>query len=62
MQGPPTVLVIHGHLAQYGQANEDIVDQPETVLHDVNGCVREDADVEALEESPKTMDPEEHQH
>lgn len=61
-QGPLTILVIHGHLAQYGQANEDIVDKPETILYNVNGCVREDADVEALKESPKAVDPEEHQH
>lgn len=61
-QGPLTILVIHGHLAQYGQANEDIVNKPETILHNVNGCIREDADVEALEESPKAVDPEEHQH
>ena len=49
-------------MAQYSQANEDIVDEPETVLHDVDGRIREDADVEALEEPPKAVDPEEHQH
>lgn len=49
-------------MAQYRQADKDIVDKPETVLHNVNGCVREDTDVEALEESPKAVDPEEHQH
>lgn len=61
-QGPLTILVIHGHLAQYRQANQDIVDKPETVLHDVNDRVREDTDVDALKESAQAVDPEKHQH
>lgn len=62
LQGPLTILVIHGRLAQDSQANQDIVDEPETVLHDVNHGVREDADVATLEESPQAVDPDGHQH
>lgn len=55
------ILVVHGHLAQNGQAHEDIVDEAKAVLHDVDGGPGEDADVQALEEAPQAVQPQEQQ-
>lgn len=53
---------VHRHLAQHSQADEDVVDKSKTVLHDVNHSIREDTDIEALEESPHAVQPQKHQH
>lgn len=49
------IPTVHWHLAQHSQANEDIVDKSETVLHDVNHDIGEDTDIEALEESSQAV-------
>lgn len=57
-----TIPAIHWHLAQHRQAHQDVVDESKTILHEVNHGVGEDTDVEALEESPPAVQPQEHEH
>lgn len=60
--GPLTTPAIQRHLAQHSEAHQDVVDESPAVLHHVNHGIGEDADVEALEESLKAVQPQKHEH